>query len=79
LGVAPGNDTKQIAAYKKQFHIFFPVVPDKEGEVYYTLGIPTVPFMMMTNTEGKVLMTHRGIIADLDQILKEIREIHEQQ
>jgi hypothetical protein len=77
LGVAPGNDNKQVAAYKKQFHISFPVVPDKEGEAYYTLGIPTLPFMVITNTEGKVLLSHRGIIGDLDQMLKEIKEIHE--
>jgi len=35
--------------------------------------------MIMADTEGKVLMSHRGIIADLDQLLKEIRAIHGQQ
>jgi hypothetical protein len=79
LGVAPGNNAKQIAVYKKQFRVFFPVVPDKEGEIYYALGVPTVPCMIVTNTQGKVLMSHVGVIADLDQMLKEIREIHKHQ
>lgn len=76
LGVAPGNDSRQISVYKKQFRVFFPMVPDTEGKIYYALGVPTVPYMIVTNTEGKVLMSHRGMIADLDQMLKELREIH---
>lgn len=79
LGVAAGGDIKQAAAYKKQFRVTFPVVPDEEGEVYYGLGVPTVPFMLVTDTQGKVLMTHTGQISDLDHVLKEIREIHKEQ
>jgi thioredoxin-related protein len=79
MGVAAGNDTKQIEVYKKQFRISFPVVPDKKYEVFQALGVPGTPYMIMTNKEGKVLMSHGGGIEDLDQMLKEIREIHKQQ
>ena len=79
LGVAGGNDPKQIAVYKKQFRVSFPIVPDKNREVFQALGVPGTPYMVMTNKEGKVLMSHAGLIEDLDQMLKEIREIHKQQ
>jgi hypothetical protein len=79
LGVAAGNDSKQIGVYKKQFRVSFPVVPDKKYEVYDALGVPGTPYMIVTNKEGKVLMSHGGIIEGLDQTLKEIRELHKQQ
>jgi hypothetical protein len=79
LGVAGGNDNKQIEVYKKQFRVFFPVVPDKSGEVFKVLGVPGTPYMILTTKEGKVLMNHIGVIEDLDQMLKEIRELHKQQ
>lgn len=78
LGLAVGNDEKQIEAYKKDLCVSFPIVPDRTGEVYYALGIPTLPFMIITNPEGKLLMTHRGILEDPDHMLREIREIHGQ-
>jgi len=79
LGVAVGNDSKEIAAYKKQLRVSFPMLPDKEGEVFLALELQGVPYMIMASKEGKVLMTHAGVIEDLDRMLKEIREIHKQQ
>ena len=79
LGVAVGNDNEEIEAYKKQLRVSFPMVPDKEGEVFMALELLGVPCMIMTNKEGKVLMSHTGMIEDPDRMLKEIREIHKQQ
>jgi len=55
------------------------MVPDKEGEVCLALELLGVPYTIMANKEGKLLMTHTGLIEDLDRMLKEIREIHKQQ
>jgi thioredoxin-related protein len=79
LGVAAGNDNKQIDVYKKQFKVSFLVVPDKSLEVFKGLGVPGTPYIILTTKEGKVLMNHIGVIEDLDQMLKEIREILKQQ
>jgi len=79
LGVAAGNDAKQIAVYKKQFRVVFPVLPDKDHKIRGFLGSPLTPFMLVANTQGKVLLTHVGIIEDLDGMLKEIRELHKSQ
>jgi hypothetical protein len=66
-------------AYRKQLRVSFPMVPDKEGEVFLALELLGVPYTIMANKEGKLLMTHTGLIEDLDRMLKEIREIHKQQ
>ena len=79
MGVAAGNDNKQINVYKKQFRVSFPVVPDQKLEIVKLLGVPGTPYIIMIDKEGKVLMSHGGMIEDLDQMLKEIREIHKQQ
>ena len=79
LGVAAGNDNKQIEVYKKQFKVSFPVVSDKSLEVFKAVGVPGTPYMVLTTREGKVLFSHGGAIEDLDQMLKEIRDIHKQQ
>ena len=79
MGAAAGNDPKQIAVYKKQFRVSFPILPDRQLEIYKGLGVPGTPYMVMIDKEGKVLFSHGGGIEDLDQTLKDIREIHKQQ
>jgi peroxiredoxin len=79
LGVGAGNDNKQIEVFKKQFRVFFPVVSDKSLEVFKALEVPGTPYMILTTKEGKVLFSHGGSIEDLDQMLKEIRDLHKQQ
>ncbi|MGD2126122.1 MAG: hypothetical protein PVG99_08590 [Desulfobacteraceae bacterium] len=48
-------------------------------EIYNALGKTGTPFMILATNSGKVLMTHGGIIKDLDELLTQIREIHKQQ
>ena len=79
MAVAAGNDNKQIAVYKKQFRVSFPILPDQKGDAFTALAVPGTPYMIVTNKEGKVLFSHGGVITDFDQTLKEIREIHKQQ
>jgi hypothetical protein len=79
LAVASGDDEKRIDAFKKQLNLSFPFVPDKEYKLFLALKLPGLPHMIMTNKEGKVLMSHGGMIKDLDQMLQEIRGIHAKQ
>ncbi|MBU2498256.1 MAG: hypothetical protein KKE57_05100 [Proteobacteria bacterium] len=76
MGIAVGNDPKQIKVYKKQFRVAFPVFPDKKYEIHALLGSPSTPTMIVAAKNQKVLMTHKGMIEDLDKMLKEIRELH---
>jgi len=79
IGIAMGNDQKQIDAFKTQFKTAFPIFPDKEGEIYVAVGKPDTPTMVMTTPGGKVLMSHGGLIKDFDGLLKELRDIQKKQ
>jgi hypothetical protein len=79
IGIAMGNDKKQVDAYKTQFKTAFPIFPDKEGTIYAAAGKPNTPTMVVTTPGGKVLMSHGGLIKDFDGLLKELREIQKKQ
>ncbi len=74
IGIACGNDHKEIDVYRKNFRVGFPVFSDKKYEIYGALGNPGTPFLILATTTGKVLMTHRGLVEDLDQLLEEVRD-----
>jgi hypothetical protein len=79
IGIAMGNDKKQVDAFKTQFRVAYPIFPDKEGEIYVAVGKPPTPTMVMTTPGGKILMSHGGLITDFDGLLKELREIQKKQ
>ena len=76
IGIAVGNDPNQINAYRKHLRIGFPIFPDKKMKTWHLLGNPATPYLILVAKNQKVLMTHMGIIQDLDKMLKEIREFH---
>ena len=79
MGIAVGNDDKEIAVYRKKFKVSFPVLPDKDETAFKAVNVPVTPYMIGTNKEGKVLMNHVGVIDDLYNMLNEIRELHKLQ
>jgi hypothetical protein len=79
IGIAMGNDKKQVDAFKTQFKTAFPIFADKEGVIYVAAGKPNTPTMVATTPGGKVLWSHGGLIKDFDGLLKELREIQKKQ
>lgn len=74
IAIAAGNKYPQIDSYRENVKAPFPIVEDPYLKFFKGIGSPGVPFMMLASKEGKVLMTHIGMIEDLDQILGKIRE-----
>ena len=79
LGIGVGSKSKHVKAYKKKFRVQFPLIPDRKKVVFKELGSPGYPFTILADSSGKVLLTHGGLIDDVDAFLLEIRKIHEQQ
>jgi hypothetical protein len=77
MGIAVENDPDQIKAYQDHFRGAFPIFPDKKMKIWHLIGNPATPYMILVAKNQKVLMTHLGMIHDLDKMLKEIREFHE--
>ena len=76
IGIAVGNDPNQIKAYKNLFRVTFPIFPDKRMKIWHLVGNPATPYMILVAKNQKVLMTHMGVIQDLDKMLNEIKEFH---
>ena len=79
LGIGVGSKAKHVKAYKQKFRVQFPLIPDRKKVVFKELGSPGYPFTILADRNGKVLLTHGGLIDDVDAFLLEIRKIHDQQ
>ncbi len=79
VGVCVGNNQKQVDVCKSQFRVPYPLFPDERHDIHVSLGATGTPFTIVTDKRGEVLMTHSGVIKDLDKVLAEIREIHKKQ
>ncbi len=73
------SETKSLDAFKKTFHIKFPILPDQNLETFNKLGDPTIPFLMLVDHQGKVLLTHKGYLKDGDEFFRRIKDFYAQQ
>ncbi|MBN1105985.1 MAG: redoxin domain-containing protein [Deltaproteobacteria bacterium] len=76
LGICVGNNQKQVDVCKSQFRVPYPLFPDERHDIHAALGGVGTPTTMVIGKDGKVLMTHSGVIKDFDKFLAEIRELH---
>jgi hypothetical protein len=79
LAIAVADNKKRADDFKAEFKMPYPIFPDEKGEIYFALKQPVIPSLLLTTTDGKVLLNHNGLFEDLDGMLKKIREIHEKQ
>lgn len=73
LGIAVGNDTKLVDAYKNTYKVKFPIVADPKDDINKRLGNIATPSIIITDREGMVLFLHEGPIDDIDLILAALR------
>jgi len=78
IGIAAGNDSKQIETFVKEFGVKFPVFPDPKNEIHKLLGGMGPPAVILSDGNGKVFFTHEGVLEDIDLLLEKLRESHKQ-
>ena len=76
IGICSGNDKKQIDAFRKNFKVPFPLIPDEDVAIAQAVGVRETPTIILVSHTGKVLMSHTGVIQDFDRLLRDIREKH---
>jgi peroxiredoxin len=79
IGICIGNDKRQIDAFKKSFKVPFPLFPDENSAIAQAMGVMETPTMVLVTHNGKVLMSHSGVIQDFDGLLKVLRDNHKKQ
>lgn len=75
IAVAVGANPMELAFFKKEHQIPYPVIKDPEFEIHKLLGEPRTPFTMLVSKDKQVVFAHLGIIKDIDQFLLKIKEL----
>lgn len=62
LGIAVGNSAKEVESFKKEFSVQFPIVADRETDIYRLAGSPPgSPLLYMLRKKGNAWVIVDGI------------------
>jgi thioredoxin-related protein len=73
IGVAISSP-EEIAAYQTNFKIEFPQFSDANKDLQKKLKIDAVPYAVVLDKKGKLLMSHSGLIDNFDAYVGEIKQ-----
>jgi len=76
IGIGLASKSKEIAVYKQKFKVEFPLFPDPQKKAKKKSKVKHVPLTIVVDKSGKVLMSHLGVIENLDAFLGKIRKHH---
>jgi hypothetical protein len=78
-GFALGSDPQDLAIFRRKYKVEFPLFADPKKLVQTASKITAVPLIVVANKNGKVLMSHRGLIENLDAFWVELRKHYKAQ
>jgi thioredoxin-related protein len=79
IGIGLGNNPDEIQTYRTSFKVEFPLIPDANKEIQQKLKITVVPYMVLVDKKGKILMSHVGPIENFDAFVSEIKKHYQTQ
>lgn len=80
IGIAVGNNKKQVDAFKKTYKVPFPIFVDEQYGISGPLGgVDTPTMLVLATADSKVLACHPGVITDFEGFVKQLREICKKQ
>jgi peroxiredoxin len=78
IGIAAGNNEKEIETFKKRYHVPFPIVPDEKFEILDIIGSTRAPFNILIRKSRKEMViahAHLGVISDPDPYFTDMNTI----
>jgi hypothetical protein len=79
IGIGLGTQPEDLPGYIKAFKVEFPLFADPKKEIQKKVNVQAVPHAVLLDKNGKVLMSHSGLIGNFDAFVGEIRKIHKAQ
>ncbi|MFB6465955.1 thiol-disulfide oxidoreductase ResA [Cytobacillus sp. Hz8] len=76
LAVDVGESDLAVKNYAEKYHLNFPIVNDKKGDVMTAYGIDPLPTTFLIDKNGKVVKIHKGELAKeklVQQFMEEIK------
>lgn len=79
LGIGSGNNAKQVALFRQEKSILFPLIPDDQFILHDEVGRPKTPFTILfkkTDTvTGIVSAVSPGVVVSKEKLLEDIRTL----
>jgi len=76
IGIGLASKSKEIAVYRQKFKVEFPLFPDPQKKAKTKFKVKHVPLTIVVDKSGKVLLSHPGVIKNLDAFLSKLRNHH---
>jgi peroxiredoxin len=81
IGIGVGDTRMEVAVFKEQHAVPYPIIPDSEFEAHKAVHQPTVPFIVVTrrDRQGKwvVATVHVGLTFSAESFVGELKAILE--
>lgn len=75
LGICASNSEEKALALKRKYQIPFPLFCDPTFQIHQQFGSLRVPFTVLANNNGEVLLMHYGIMKDIEDFLQLIEKL----
>ena len=79
IGIAAGNNLREVAHFKKEYKVSYPILSDIRFHAHEAVGSPRTPFSIWVRKErrgtGIVVSTHLGLMDSRETALKETRAV----
>jgi peroxiredoxin len=76
IAIGAGNSVRQVAQFKEEYGLKFPVFADESGSIHRQLGSVKFPYYMGVNLDGshkaRIFYARLGQIQDVDTFLQTI-------
>ena len=81
IGISAGDTPGEVTAFRNQYAVPYPIIPDTDFEAHKAVNEPTVPFIVVArrNGQGKwvVASVHVGLTFSAESFVGELRAILE--
>jgi hypothetical protein len=74
IAIALGNSPEEVQGYKDNFKVEFPLFADPKKEFQEKMKVKAVPFTVLLDNKGKIIMDHSGNIGNFDEYVTEIKK-----
>ena len=74
LGVGLMSTPEQVDVFQKKFNVQYPLFADINNKITMKTNINAFPQTVVIDKNGKVIMSHPGVMKDLDSFLEQLRE-----
>jgi peroxiredoxin len=76
IGIGAGTEKSKTDLWKTSMRVPFPLFSDADTSIWKKLGKPGLPCTLVVSKSGEVLITHFGVIEDIEAFFSSIKEYH---